>query len=635
MMFRRRPRPRSRPRFAARVEGLEGRRLPATSIYSPGSVADYLHRNYAGRGDIAADVVFFGDSLTSWFGEGSSTQAPWLIPGPERFVPHGTGEGGTGTVADIWQERIARFRAFNFGVPGDTTGALLWRVEHGELANPPGAPPAGQPTPTPTLAPKVVVLLVGINDLIGSGPGDLASGAAAGRTFAGIKAVIDQIHAQSPATRVLGMDLLPTGVAGLLAPIRAVNAQLEALAGSPGYGYLRTLDLTRALSDPNGDGLADPLLYYPDVSFNPDFQENMFHLKPEGYEAWASALQAPLQEMLGLNGQPQGGAGAELGVYDRRTATFIVDQASPLGRLIRRVGTPTRDTVGALAQPFGNAADANVPVVGDYDGDGLPDLGIYDRTTATFLVARSSGGPALVVPLGDPTHRNIPVVGDYDGDGDADPAVYDATAAAFLVATPGGGALTWPLGDPAHEDVPIAADYAGTGRTQLALFDRTTSAFIVVPPGGGPPSVVRLGDPAHRVLPLAGDYDGDGRTDYGYYDPTSATFRIIPSGGGAPIIRRSGDPRHANLPLTGDHDGDGRTDFAVYDRTTSTLRVEPSGGGTEIVRQYGDPADPIVPLSSSPVAEVLGEAAATSAPAASAGPPAVATGSSRGVVGRR
>jgi len=600
-MRRRRPRPRTS--FRARIESLEGRAVPAASPYLPGTPGAFLHANFAARSDEAANVVFFGDSLTSWFGEGTSTQAPWSLPGPEQFFPHATGELPGPDAPDVWQERIARFRAFNFGVPGDTAETLLWRVEHGELANPPGATPAGQPTPT--LAPKVVVLLVGLNDIAAAGPGDLASGAAAGRTFAGIKAVIDQIHAQSPATRVLGMDLLPTGVAGLLAPIRAVNAQLEALAGSPGYGYLRTLDLTRALSDPNGDGLADPLLYYPDVSFNPDFQENMFHLKPEGYEAWASALQAPLQEMLGLNGQPQGGAGAELGVYDRRTATFIVDQASPLGRLIRRVGTPTRDTVGALAQPFGNAADANVPVVGDYDGDGLPDLGIYDRTTATFLVARSSGGPALVVPLGDPTHRNIPVVGDYDGDGDADPAVYDATAAAFLVATPGGGALTWPLGDPAHEDVPIAADYAGTGRTQLALFDRTTSAFIVVPPGGGPPSVVRLGDPAHRVLPLAGDYDGDGRTDYGYYDPTSATFRIIPSGGGAPIIRRSGDPRHANLPLTGDHDGDGRTDFAVYDRTTSTLRVEPSGGGTEIVRQFGTATDPEVAISAPPIAEVL------------------------------
>ena len=604
MMSRRRPGPRSRPPFAARVEGLEGRRLPAASIYLPGSVPEYLHQNFADRSATPADVVFFGDSLTSWFGEGGSTQSPWLLPGPEQFVPHATGEDLTAYSPNIWQEQIARFRAFNFGIPGDSAEALLWRVENGELVNPPGPLPAGQPTPT--LTPKVVVLLVGINDLIGSSPADLASGAAATHTYAAIKAVIDEIHAQSPTTRVLDMDLLPTGVQAYLGPIQQVNARLNDLPGAAGYGYLQTLDLTKALADPNGDGLANPTLYYPDVRFDPDFSEANIHLNPAGYEIWASALQAPLEHLLGQAAQPPGGVGAELGVFDRKTATYVVDQTSPLGQVVRRLANPTQDTVGALAQQFGNPADANVSVVGDYDGDGLPDFGVYDRTTATFLIARTDGQPSLVAPLGDPTHANIPIVGDYDGDGRADLAVYDATAAVFLVEPSGGGPLlTWSLGDPAHQDIPIAVDYAGTGRTQLALFDRTTSTFIVVPPGGGAPAVLQLGDPSHHTLPLAGDYDGDGRTDYGIYDPTSATFLVIPSGGGAPIIRHLGDPTHANVPITGDYDGDGRTDFAVYDRTTSTLLVDPSGGGTEIVRQFGDPAEPIIPLSAPLIAEVL------------------------------
>ena len=599
------------------MESLEGRAVLSASPYAPGTAGAYYHANFAARSDLNANVVFFGDSLTSWFGEGTSTQSPWSLPGPERFAPHATGEIPGPYSPDVFQERIARFRAFNFGIPGDTAEDLLWRVENGELVNPPGTLPAGQPTPT--LTPKVVVLLIGLNDIAAASPADLASGAAATRTYAAIKAVIDEIHAQSPTTRVLDMDLLPNNVPDLLTPIRQVNARLNALAGSSGYGYLQTLDLTKALADPNGDGLANPTLYYPDVGFTPEFQEHMFHLNPAGYEVWASALQAPLQGMLGLNGQPPGGVGAELGVFDRKTATFVLDQTSPAGLLVRRVGDPTRDTVGALAQQFGNPADANVPIVGDYDGDGLPDFGVYDRTTATFVIARSDGGPALIAHLGDPTHVNIPIVGDYDGDGDADLAVYDATAAVFLVEPSGGGPLlTWSLGDPAHQDIPIAVDYAGTGRTQLALFDRTTSTFLVVPPGGGTPAVLQFGDPSHHTLPLAGDYDGDGKTDYGIYDPTSATFLVIPSGGGAPIIRHLGDPTHANVPLTGDYDGDGRTDFAVYDRTTSTLRVEPSGGGTEIVRQFGNPKDPEVALSTPLIAEVLGLPSAP-APAGSLG----------------
>ena len=597
-------RPRPRPAFRAGLEAMERRVVLSASPYAQGSAGAYLHANFVARSQEDPNVIFFGDSLTSWFGEGSSAQTPWSLPGPEQFVPHASGElPGPGT-PDIWQQRIAGFRAFNFGVPGDTAADLLWRIENGELADPPGPLPAGQPTPT--LAPKAVVLLIGLNDIAASSPADLASGAAAERTFAAIRAVIDEIHAQSPATKILDMDLFPTGLADLVQPIRQVNARLDALAAAPGYGYLRTMDLSGPLSDLSGDGMSNPLLYFPDVGFNPNFVRGMFHLNPDGYEVWASAVQAPLRRMLGLAAQPQGGVGAELGVYDRKSATFVVDQSSPAGRLLQRVGSPTRETVNALAQPFGNAADDNAPVVGDYDGDGIPDLGVFDRTTATFILARSGGGPPIVARLGNPAHDNIPVVGDYNGDGHADLAIYDATAAAFLVVPSGGGPLlTWPLGNPAHQDVPLAVDYAGSGRTELALFDRTTSTFIVEPPAGGVPTALQLGNPAHHNIPLTGDYDGDGRTDYGYFDPTTATFVVIPSGGGPALIRQFGDPRHAVVPITGDYDGDGRTDFAIDDRTTSTLMVQLSGGGPAIVRQFGNPADPIVPLSSPLGAEVL------------------------------
>ncbi|XP_055004726.1 platelet-activating factor acetylhydrolase IB subunit beta isoform X2 [Boleophthalmus pectinirostris] len=50
---------------------------------------------------------------------------------------------------DIWRELFSPLHALNFGIGGDTTCNVLWRVQNGELEN---------------IRPKVVVLWVGTNN---------------------------------------------------------------------------------------------------------------------------------------------------------------------------------------------------------------------------------------------------------------------------------------------------------------------------------------------------------------------------------------------------------------------------------------------------------------------------------------
>ena len=73
---------------------------------------------------------------------------------------------------------------------------------------------------------------------------------------------------------------------------------------------------------------------------------------------------------------------------------------------------------------FGRAGD--VPVVGDFNGDGIDNLGVYRNGTWHL---DTDGNLRLdahdkVFELGGPHHR--PVVGDFNGDGIDQAAVYEA-----------------------------------------------------------------------------------------------------------------------------------------------------------------------------------------------------------------
>jgi beta-glucosidase len=181
-------------------------------------------------------VLFLGDSIT----------AGWANAGK-----------------DVWAKRYEKLPAANFGIGGDRTQHVLWRITHGELEG---------------INPKVVVLMLGTNNIKSDSPRAIARADAK---------IIQTIHQKLPDTKVLLLGVFPrahkTDAPDMQIPakVKAVNAELARLDDGKTVRYL---DLAETLA-PNG-------------TLVPDYYTDNVHLTTKGYEARADAIDARLKEML-------------------------------------------------------------------------------------------------------------------------------------------------------------------------------------------------------------------------------------------------------------------------------------------------------------------------------------------------
>lgn len=192
----------------------------------------------AAKGDIG--VVFLGDSITQGWG----------------------GEGKT-----AWAANFAKLNAVNYGIGGDRTNHVLWRSQNGELD--------GLATPAAGSAPKVVVLMIGTNDI--------GTGATPETAAAGIKACVAAIRAKLPQTKVLLIAILPRSEKpdDLRERCRRTNELAKDVAD--GKNVIWQDDWSKFVKD---DGTIDKAIM-PDV----------LHLSPAGYERWAGLIAPTLQRL--------------------------------------------------------------------------------------------------------------------------------------------------------------------------------------------------------------------------------------------------------------------------------------------------------------------------------------------------
>lgn len=181
-----------------------------------------------------AELVFLGDSITA----------------------------GWGRQLEIWNKAFGQYKPVNFGIGGDRTQHVLWRITNGELDG---------------IKPKAVVLMIGTNNSAQDPAEDIAKG---------VTAIVETIRAKQPQAKILLLAVFPRGLVASPNPSRdklnQVNLAIAKLDDGKNIFYL---DIGNKFLQPDG-GISKEIM--PDS----------LHLSTAGYQIWADAISPKLAELM-------------------------------------------------------------------------------------------------------------------------------------------------------------------------------------------------------------------------------------------------------------------------------------------------------------------------------------------------
>jgi VCBS repeat-containing protein len=231
----------------------------------------------------------------------------------------------------------------------------------------------------------------------------------------------------------------------------------------------------------------------------------------------------------------------------------------------------------------------NSVAVGDFNGDGDPDLAVANEFAGSVSVLLGGAGGSF-------TATNIAIggfpfavaVGDFNRDGNPDLAVakaFDGVISVLLGRPDGsfGAATNFPAGSfPAAVAV---GDFDGDSDPDLAVTDQVTGEILVLrgTVGGSFTAPATLGTATGPFSIAVGEFNGDSDPDLAVADPFSGGVLVLLGKAGAtftaPATVASGsDPISVAV---GDFNGDGDPDLAVADQSPGEIMVLlGSTGGT-------------------------------------------------------
>jgi lysophospholipase L1-like esterase len=182
-----------------------------------------------------AKLVFLGDSITA----------------------------GWGGKKAIWEAAFGAYKPANFGIGGDRTQHVLWRIENGELDG--------------AIKPKAAVVMIGTNNV----RADSAEGIAKGVTL-----IVETIRTKQPQAKILLLAVFPRGEKAegnaFRDKLKVVNATIAKLDDGEHIHYL---DIGEKFLEDDG-------------SLSKEIMPDFLHLSPAGYQIWADAIGPKLAELM-------------------------------------------------------------------------------------------------------------------------------------------------------------------------------------------------------------------------------------------------------------------------------------------------------------------------------------------------
>lgn len=206
-----------------------------------------MHRSFLERGKSGPiGVLFLGDSITEGWGK----------------APH------------IWEHYYGKMQPANFGIGGDQTQHVIWRIANGELDG---------------VSPKVIVLMLGTNNTGANSATEIADAD---------KKIVALIREKLPATKVLLLAIFPRGARkdakGVVTDAAVADAtkRMEVISGANALlaklddgKSVRFLDINSVFVGQDGK---IPFALMPD----------QLHPNAAGYQLWADAMRSTLDAMM-------------------------------------------------------------------------------------------------------------------------------------------------------------------------------------------------------------------------------------------------------------------------------------------------------------------------------------------------
>ncbi len=194
------------------------------------------NKEVAKQGD--AEVLFMGDSITDFWRNAD---------GPFAGKP-------------VLDKHFGQWKVANFGIAGDTTQGVLYRLQNGE----------GQ-----GFSPRAVMLMIGTNNTARNTAPEIAEA---------IGAVVLELQKDFPQAKILLLGVFPRGRPNdpVRATIADINRTIAKLHDGERVHYL----------DIGAKFLA------PDGTIPADVMSDLLHPGPKGYEIWAQAVKEPLTALM-------------------------------------------------------------------------------------------------------------------------------------------------------------------------------------------------------------------------------------------------------------------------------------------------------------------------------------------------
>lgn len=179
------------------------------------------------------------------------------------FLGNSITQGWEDAGSEVWDEYYGDRSAANFGISGDRTEHVLWRLENGNFEG---------------LSPRLVVIMIGTNNIghRSSTPQQAADG---------VRAIIQKLHTKMPEAKLLLLGVFPRGEKpddDLRKQAAEINRQIKELADLDHVYYA---DIGATFLEEDGTLSQDVM---------PDF----LHLSAEGYRRWAKAIEPRVRELL-------------------------------------------------------------------------------------------------------------------------------------------------------------------------------------------------------------------------------------------------------------------------------------------------------------------------------------------------